>query len=200
MSQLLYIFANPKPRGESRTLRISDGFVGAYRDSHPQDTVIELDLYKENIGFLTQESLLMHNVEPGTGRDHPQLKYAYQFLESDKIVIAAPFWNLSFPAILKAYLDYVTVSGITFKYTSQGPVGQCQGKKAVHIVTRGGAYGQEPLKSLELGDRYLKTLFQFLGFQEFTTIAAENMDRSSTDVEAAVQSAIADAQQKAKDF
>jgi FMN-dependent NADH-azoreductase len=65
-------------------------------------------------------------------------KYAYQFAEADKYIIAAPFWNLSFPAILKAYIDYICVTGITFKYTAEGPVGLGQGKKAVHIVARGG--------------------------------------------------------------
>ncbi len=200
MSTLLYVHANPKPKGTSRTLRISHAFVEEYKQSHPGDTVIELDLYKENIGFLNNESVLMHNVQPGEGRDHPQLKYAYQFLEADKIVIAAPFWNLSFPAIIKAYLDYVTVSGITFKYTSQGPIGQCQGKKAIHIVTRGGAYSEEPLAALELGDRYLKTLFTFLGFDEYTTMAIENMDRTSTDVEAVLEDAVKNAQQKAREF
>ncbi|MCL2826467.1 MAG: NAD(P)H-dependent oxidoreductase, partial [Eggerthellaceae bacterium] len=164
MSTLLYVHANPKPKGESETIRISDALIEAYKESHPDDTVIDLDLYKENIGFLTEESIALHNVQPGEGRDHPQLKYAYQFLEADKVVIAAPFWNLSFPAIIKAYLDYVTVSGITFAYTSQGPRGLCNGKKAIHVVTRGGAYSQEPLASLELGDRYLRTLFTFLGF------------------------------------
>jgi FMN-dependent NADH-azoreductase len=200
MKTLLYVHANPKPKGTSRTLRISHAFVEEYKKSHPDDNVIELDLYKENIGFLSYESVLMHDVKPGEGRDHPQLKYAYQFLEADRVVIAAPFWNLSFPAIIKAYLDYVTVSGITFKYTSQGPVGLCQDKKAVHIVTRGGAYSEEPLASLELGDRYLRTLFTFLGFSEYTTFAVENMDRTKTDVEAVLESAIAEAQKEARDF
>jgi len=200
MSTLLYVHANPKPQGMSRTIRISHAFVEAYKESHPNDTVIDLDLYKEDIGFLTEESVLLHNVQPGEGRDHPQLKYAYQFLEADKVVIAAPFWNLSFPAIIKAYMDYVTVSGITFAYTPQGPVGQCQGKKAVHIVTRGGGYSEEPLASLELGDRYLRTLFTFLGFSEFTTIAIDNMDRTSTDVEAVLDEASQVAREKAQAF
>lgn len=43
-------------------------------------------------------------------------------------------WNLSIPAILKAYIDYISVSGITFKYTSNGSVGLLNDKKAVHIV------------------------------------------------------------------
>lgn len=200
MSKVLYIKANAKPEGVSRTFRVSDSFVEAYKESHPNDEVITLDLYKENIGFLTEDDVALHNVEFGEGKDHPVLKYAYQFLEADKFIISAPFWNLSFPAILKAYLDYVSVSGITFKYTSQGPVGLCQGKKAIHFVTRGGAYSQEPLSAFELGDRYLRTLLGFLGITDFTTVALENMDRSDTNIELVVTDAIKDAREKAKNF
>jgi FMN-dependent NADH-azoreductase len=32
---------------------------------------------------------------------------------------------------LKAYIDYVSVLGITFKYNEQGPVGLCNGKKEI---------------------------------------------------------------------
>jgi len=200
MSKLLYIHANVKPIGESRTLRISESFIEAYKASHPEDEVIDLDLYKENIGFLDATFVEMHGGNSELTRKDPLLKYAYQFLDSDKIVIAAPFWNLSFPAIIKAYLDYIMVSGITFKYTSQGPVGQCQGKKAVHIVTRGGAYTEGPTAAFELGDRYIKTIFGFLGFSEYSTIAVENMDRSSTDVEAVLKDAINNARNKAREF
>lgn len=201
MTKVLYIKANAKPEGASRTFKISDSFIKAYQESHPNDEITTLDLYKGNIGFLNEEDVMNHDVEPGHGKDHPVFKYAYQFLDSDKIIVAAPFWNLSFPAILKAYLDYVTVSGITFKYTSEGPKGQCtDGKKAIHIVTRGGAYSEEPLSSFELGDRYLRTLFGFLGITDYTTFAVENMDRSSTDVEQVVEDAIKNAYKMAKVF
>ncbi|TJX15129.1 FMN-dependent NADH-azoreductase [Tissierella creatinini] len=200
MSKLLYVHANPKPEGTSRTLKISDSFVEAYRQNNPQDEIITLDLYKEDIDFLSKEDISLHYIDPDQQKAHPALKYAFQFLEVDKVVIGAPFWNLSFPAIIKAYLDYVTVSGVTFKYTSQGPVGLCQGKKAMHIVTRGGAYSEEPLSQFELGDRYIKTLFGFLGFSEYDTIAVENMDRSDTNVEEVVGDAIKLAQEKAKNF
>lgn len=200
MTKLLYIKASPKPSTESRTFRISDSFVDAYQKSHPNDEITVLDLYKEEIGFLSYDDVVNHDVTPGYGKDHPVLKYAYQFLETDKIVISAPFWNLAFPAILKAYLDYVTVSGITFMYTSNGPTGQCQGKKAIHFVTRGGEYSKEPLSSYELGDRYLRTLFGFLGITDFTTFALENMDRRATVIEEVIANAIKEASELAKTF
>ena len=200
MSKVIYIKANAKPEGVSRTFKVSDSFVESYKESHPNDEVIVLDLYKENIDFLKPEDLAFHAVDPGEGKNHPVLKYAYQFLEADKIIISAPFWNLSFPAILKAYIDYIAVSGITFKYTAEGPVGLCDGKKIIHFVTRGGAYSQEPLSAFELGDKYLRTIFGFLGIQDFTTFAVESLDVSSTDVDKVIADAIKEANEKAKAF
>lgn len=203
MSKVLYVKANAKPEGTSRTFKVSNSFVKAYKELHPDDEIITLDLYKEDLPFLQIEdiqSINNNNVELLQDKNHPAFKYAHKLLEVDKIIIAAPFWNLSFPAILKAYLDCVIVGGITFKYTPEGPKGQCFGKKAIHFVTRGGEYSKEPLSAYELGDRYLRTVFAFVGITEFTTYALENMDRSHTNVEELLEKAIKDTQELAKEF
>jgi len=200
MSKILYIKANAKPEGTSRTFKISDKFVEEYRRLNPNDEIITLDLYKEGIGFLTEEGISLHRPTPGEGKNHPILKYAYQFAEADKYIIAAPFWNLSFPAIVKAYIDYVCVTGITFKYTAKGPVGLCEGKKAVHIVGRGGAYSEEPAAAYEMGDRYLKTIFGFMGITDFTTIAADKLDVIGEDVNVIVENTIKVAVEKVNSF
>jgi len=200
MSKVLYIKANAKPEGTSRTFKVSDKFIEEYRKLNPNDEIITLDLYKEGIGFLTEDGISLHRPAPGEGKNHPILKYAYQFAEADKYIIAAPFWNLSFPAIIKAYIDYVCVTGITFKYTAKGPVGLCVGKKAVHIVGRGGAYSEQPAASYEMGDRYLKTIFGFMGITDFTTIAADKLDVIGEDVNAIVENTIKVAIEKVKTF
>lgn len=201
MSKVLYIIANAKLEGESRTLRIADSFIEEYKSLHPDDEIITLDLYKEGIKMLPVGELgNLHMPAPGEGKDDPILKYAYQFLEADKYVIAEPFWNLSIPAILKAYIDYITVTGITFAYTAEGPVGLCLNKKAVNIVSRGGVYSTGPAADFEMGDRYLRTLFGFLGICHFTTVSAEGLDVIGNDVDAIVEEAIAKAREVAKTF
>ncbi|CDM67556.1 FMN-dependent NADH-azoreductase 2 [Clostridium bornimense] len=201
MSKILYIKANVKPEGQSRTFKISDKFIEEYKLKNPKDEIITLDLYKENIDFLKGEDLsAVFGPKNDESRNHPILKYAYQFAEADKYVIAAPMWNLSIPAILKAYIDYVSVTGITFKYTANGPVGLCEGKKAVYIVGRGGSYSEGPATMLEMGDRYLKTIFAFFGISDFTTIAADNLDVIGEDVEAIIENAIKEAKETVKEF
>lgn len=200
MSKVLYIKANAKPKGTSRTYKISDAFIESYKKKNPEDEIITLDLYKEGINFLSEEGIMMHRPNEGEGRNHPILKYAYQFQEADKYVFAEPLWNLGIPAILKAYLDYICVTTITFKYTAEGPVGLCQGKKAVNITSRGGDYSTGIAAELEMGDKYLRTILGFLGITDYTTIAANQLDVIGQDVDALVGQAIKQAEEVAGNF
>ena len=182
MSKVLYIKANPKEDKDSRTFQISEAFMDEYKKLHPDDEIITLDLYKEKIDFLSLESVSAHKMPPEDARSHPVLKYAYQFVDADKYVFAEPLWNLGIPAMLKAYIDYITVTGITFVYTAEGPKGLCSNKKAINITSRGGAYAEGYMASLEMGDKYLRTILGFLGICNFTTIAAELLDVIGADV------------------
>ncbi len=198
MSKVLYIKANIKKEEESRTFKVSDSFIEEYRNDNPNDEIITLDLYKENIDFLKPEDLgEIFGAKNEESRNNPILKYAYQFAEVDKYVISAPMWNLSIPAILKAYIDYVSVTGITFKYTAEGPVGLLKDKKAVHIVSRGGEYGDAPY---EMGDKYLRTILGFFGIQDIKTIAVEGLDVVGADVEGKVEQGIKVAEDIARLF
>ena len=188
MSKVLYIKANIKNEGESRTFKVSDSFVEEYKKNNPEDEIITLDLYKENIDFLRADDLgKLFGPKDEESKNNSILKYAYQFAEADKYIIAAPMWNLSMPAILKAYIDYVSVTGITFKYTEKGPVGLLNDKKAVHIVSRGGEYGDAPY---EMGDRYLRTILGFFGIHDIETIAIENLDVAGVDVQGKIEEGI----------
>lgn len=182
MSKVLYIKANPKEDKDSRTFQISEAFMDEYKKLNPDDEIITLDLYKEKIDFLSLASVSLHKMPPDDARSHPVLKYAYQFVDADKYVFAEPLWNLGIPAILKAYIDYITVTGITFVYTTEGPKGLCSNKKAINITSRGGAYAEGYMASLEMGDKYLRTILGFLGICNFTTIAAELLDVIGADV------------------
>lgn len=199
MNTVLYIKANIKKEEESRTFRVSDRFVEEYKKNHPEDEIIVLDLYKENIDFLRADDLVkIFGPKEEESKKNSILKYAYQFAEADKYIFAAPMWNLSVPAIVKAYIDYISVSGITFKYTLEGPVGLLNDKKAVHIVSRGGEYGNSPY---EMGDRYLRTILGLFGIHDISTVAIENVDAvEGAYVEEKVQEGIRKACLLAKEF
>ncbi|MEN6515144.1 MAG: FMN-dependent NADH-azoreductase [Fervidobacterium sp.] len=201
MSTVLYIKANPKSNEESRTFQISEHFIETYKKNHPEDQVITLDLYKEDIHFLTKEDIYaIFGPKTEESKNHPVLKYTYQFAQADKYVFAIPMWNLSVPAILKAYFDYVMVSGITFKYTEHGAVGLLKNKKAVCILTTGGEYMTPPMSDFEMANRYVSTILSFMGVEDIKTIAAQRLDIQGEDVQKIMSEALKEAEEVAKSF
>ena len=106
--------------------------------------------------------------------------FARQFANADAIVIAAPFWDLSFPAVLKTYLEQINVVGITFRYTPEGvPVGLCQAKKLYYVTTAGVEFFPE-----EYGFGYVRALARnFYGIEDVELIQAVGLDIEGASVE-----------------
>ena len=106
--------------------------------------------------------------------------YAKDYVDADMIIIVAPYWDLSFPAILKNYIETVNVNGIVFRYTDKGDVeGLCKAKKLIYITTSGGK-----IVSDEYGFGYIKELAQnFHGIKDFEYIKAEELDIRDAKVE-----------------
>jgi FMN-dependent NADH-azoreductase len=171
MNKVLYISANPKS-SHSHTLDLANAFVAEYKKSHPADEVVTLDLYKENIQFLDEAMI----TSMFSGGENKAKAHAELFASCNKYIIAAPMWNLSIPAILKAYIDYISYVGIAFKYTDKGPIGLLSDKdrKVIHVVARGGMYAAgSPAASYECGDSYLRTILGFFGITNVQTLALE---------------------------
>ena len=161
------LFINACVRKNSRTLVLAKNMM---KDMIGEIT--ELDLNIEDIAPLNTELLEKRDALLKEGRlDDPMLRYAKQFANADEIVIAAPFWDLSFPAKLKIYLEQITVSGITFKYLNGHPSGLCKAKKLTYITTSGG-----PI-FYDFGYAYVKTLAQkFYGIEKTEALRAMNLD------------------------
>ena len=111
---------------------------------------------------------------------------ARQFSEAEDIVIAAPYWDLSFPAMVKQYLEQITVVGITFKYSEEGvPIGLCRAKRLFYVTTAGGFFAPE-----EYGFGYVKALAQiYYGIQDVRKVEALGLDIYGADVDAIMTSA-----------
>ncbi|PPJ96763.1 FMN-dependent NADH-azoreductase, partial [Staphylococcus aureus] len=96
-----------------------------------------------------------------------------EFAAADKYIFVTPMWNLSFPAVVKAYIDAVAVAGKAFKYTAEGAVGLLTDKKALLIQSRGGIYSEGPAADFELGNRYLQTILGFFGVPSVEELVIE---------------------------
>ena len=78
----------------------------------------------------------------------------YQFKDYDFIILATPFWDLSFPSILKVYIEKLCVNNLTFKYENNKEYGLCKLSKFMLIATSGG----------ERIDNKLNYLFDIIDF------------------------------------
>jgi FMN-dependent NADH-azoreductase len=109
-------------------------------------------------------------------------------------------WNLSSPAILKAYIDNLFIAGKTFAHTVDGPKGLLMNKKAIHLQTRGGQYTGTPMEALESGDRYLKIALRFLGIEVADSVITEGFDINPLKVPEILEQGQENARLAAKDF
>lgn len=161
------LFINACIRENSRTLALAKHVM---KDMLGEIT--ELNLNFENIEPLNAELLEKREALINDGKfDDPMFRYANQFANADEIFIAAPFWDLSFPAKLKIYLEQLTVSGLTFKYTDGCPSGLCKAKKLTYITTSGGSI------FADFGYSYVKALAQnFYGIEKTQSVRAMNLD------------------------
>ena len=169
-------------KSESRTFQLLEAFADALPKDVNQELLI---LDEENLSCLTGSNFEQRQrlLENGS-LDHPRFRYAHQFAEADLVCIAAPFWDLSFPALLKVYIEQISVDGITFSTSHGGLKGICRGTDLVFLTTRGGMYTDDPM---EMGSRYLDALHTFFGFDRYHCIAADGMDMSRVDVSAVLE-------------
>lgn len=197
MTQALYI--DCCIRGDqSRTKRLAEAFLAVY-GAREDVALTRLTLMDEPLipfsnGFFWQREGLLERGE----LDHPRFRYAHQFQQAQRIIIAAPFWDLSFPALLKVYIENLCVQGITFDCNEQnGCFGVCNATKMLFLTTRGGALeGSEQ----DNGTKYLSDMAKFFGIPSFAHIAADALDAGLEPVETILGRAIRQAKELAETF
>ncbi|MCB2352954.1 FMN-dependent NADH-azoreductase [Clostridium estertheticum] len=211
MSKILYITANPKTKENSFSLAVGNEFLEAYKKSNPSDEIITLDLYKTEVPFI-DEVVFSAWGKLGAGVTFEKLdkeeqnkvvamnNLLDQFIAADKYVFVTPLWNFTIPPMMKAYLDNICIVNKTFKYTQNGPIGLLTDKKAVHIQARGGVYSVGLAADLELGDRYINTILNFIGITNKQSIIVEGMNSAPDKADEIKINAINEARKVAQKF
>jgi len=98
-----------------------------------------------------------------------------ELMATDDLVIGAPIYNFSVPAVLKQWIDYVCRAGVTFKYGDNGPVG-LTGIKRAFIVTAAG--GVPVGGSMDFASGYLEQICRFIGVEDVIHIDASGSKRT----------------------
>ncbi len=173
MKRLLWINACMRGAGTSRTEALCRDFLAAWKAANPDGQVVERDLTKADLPLLTGELAVQRDAAAERGEmDSPLLAVAAELAGADRVVIGSPYWDLSFPAALKVYLEWASTLGVTFHYTEDGACeGLCKAEKLLYITTAGG-----PVQGQNFGFDYVKALGAMLGICDARCVAAENQD------------------------
>ncbi|MBQ2657030.1 MAG: NAD(P)H-dependent oxidoreductase [Erysipelotrichaceae bacterium] len=171
------LFVNACIRKESRTRMLAEYLLKKLDQDY-----VELELQKETIHPLDEESLNKRSQLCVEGKfDDPSFRYARQFKEAETIVIAVPYYDLSFAARLKDYLETINVIGLTFHYLDDDvPSTLSSVKRLIYVTTAGGT-----IVSHEYGYGYVKAMFEsFYEVKDHAYFYAEKLDLTGADPDA----------------
>jgi FMN-dependent NADH-azoreductase len=185
MKKLLFINACVN-RNTSRTYRIGKELISLLKKSDDYE-VNELILENEKIQALTSETL-NRRFELSGGKDFSNeiFRYSKQLKEADCIVIAAPYWDLGFPSMLKIYIEAVSIPGIVYRYGENGPTGLCKAEKIYYVTTRGGHIADEK----DLGYATIVELGKLYGIRDVKCISMNGLDIPVDDIETVIKKVI----------
>jgi len=182
MTQQSILQINSSGRYEgSVTRQLTELVVNQIQRSQPELNLVKREL-ATGLPFI-DEQWIGANFTPADQRDESH-KEALSFSDelvgelqkADHIVIAAPIYNFSIPAVLKAWIDLVARAQLTFRYTANGPEGLLKGKKAYVAVASGGV----PIGSeMDYASTYLKQVLGFIGITDVTIIDASTINLSA---------------------
>lgn len=183
MGQLLIVNGNVN-RETSRTNRLTKVLTGLLEATGQYDSVAELILENEPLKALNSARLNRRAELIGRKEYGDEIfRYARQFREADCIVIAAPYWDFVFPALMRIYIEDVSVVGLTYYYgTDCRPHGLCRAGKLYYVTTSGGYVGP-----CNYGYDVVKSMAGMFGIEDTECVIAEGLDIDTNDVEAILE-------------
>ena len=168
MKKLVYINACIRAE-ESRTAALALEMLKVLGERYE---IEEINISNMDLGSVTTDEFKRKMQE---GIPQEDLRYGKLIAQADRIVVAAPFWDLSFPAVLKVFIEHMCAPGLTFKYNPDGSnQGICCADKMLYITTRGGF--TETGSPLDQGTSYLKAICWLWGIPQLETIALVGTD------------------------
>lgn len=172
----------------SRTRQLCEAWLEIFREKHHEALIDEIDLSQVHISPLDKTAILHRNdlIEEEAWED-PMFDLARRVKAADEILVGAPYWDCSFPSILKVFIENIVVTGLTFQETPFGYEGLCPAQRLTYITTAGG-----PIGDLDLGYDYLRGIGRMLGIEEFREYRVEGLDIQGADVQALMTAGLED--------
>lgn len=175
------LYINACTRKDSRTSKIANNVLEKLGNFETIN-LYDLDIKPIDEDFINRRSNL---ISLGNYNDR-MFDLAKKVASADNIVIAAPFWDLSFPSILKVFIENIYCIGIVTEYDSNGNIVKlCKGN-CLYYVSTSGANMKE-----DYGYKYISDIFvNYFGFKKSKLIKAEMLDIDGSDADKIVNDVI----------
>lgn len=194
MKNILHIISSPRMEVSS-SRKLGKAIVEKIQEKYPDAVVKERDLTK-NLVPLLQEKHINTFFYPADSYSSEQTEIndystglISELQEADIIVVDSPMYNFSVPAGLRAYFDFTSRAGYTFKYDENGPKGLLNNKKLYIAFTSGNIYSEGPYQIYDSNVPYVKNVFGFYGVTDVNVFRAEGLSIPGI-METAVEKAI----------
>lgn len=192
MANLLYIESSPRKEW-SVSIKVANAFLDAYQKANPADSVKTLKLFEMDLppfdGFtIASKYKILHGSSPTSAEEKKAWarveEIIYEFKSADKYLFSVPMWNFGIPYRLKHYIDILVQPGYTFRVADGGYEGLVTDKRAMAIYARGGSYAEgTPGAALDMQQKYLELILQFIGIEDIRSILVESTLGSGRDGE-----------------
>ena len=179
MTTLLHISASPRGAA-SESLAIAATFLDAYRDTHPDDEIVEWDLWDGTLpafgpAAAAAKMAVFAGADP-QGDEALAWRAAIdtfrRFDAADRYLFSVPMWNAGVPYILKQFIDVVSQPGTVFGFDpGDGYTGLVTGRKAAVIYTSA-VYGpgRGPAFGSDFQATYLEDWLRWAGVDDIRTV------------------------------
>lgn len=195
--KLLLIDACVSQRGPaSRTRALMEAFLESFRAARPEAEIETAVLERLDIAPFTPEALDRRDALARAGEfSAPVFGLARQFQRADRIAVAAPFWDLSFPAVLRVYIEHVSACGLCYHYEADGCHGDCRASRLAYLTTGGDLERPE-----SLGVLYWRQLAAMFGIPRFDYVFAGGLDLAPAQAPSIMEDACARARALGREF
>ena len=149
-------------------MKIAKTYINALKEKENFE-LVERNLCEEEISFLSNKNF---DAKTGELNLESDFSLAKEFADADKIIIAAPFWEFLFPAIVNCYIEMISIVGITFQYGVEGSIGLCKANSMTYIYSSGDELQDED----KICEKYLQRLSKLYGIPKFSVISAQGLD------------------------
>ncbi len=202
MKKLLYIVANSKPEEISSSKTVGRALVNSIMDKYKDFSLEELDLYKEHIprpkySYFSSRSTLvsgdaLSKLSAQEQNDVQQMsKLCNQFVSATIYIVSSPMWSLSFPAVLKDYIDCIIQAEKTITFTNNKPEGLLNDRPRTFIyVQSSGAnipWIMKPI--LDKGLNYVEDIMKFIGISKFEELLIDGTGTTESEKAEAIEKA-----------